>query len=405
MKTLGYYQQFFLSFFISCLILIISCSKKDTKMNGSLTANNEVQIMGRFVKVKNFSESKSSKPHNQSTARDIDKDLTVSEVNADVEQSDLINLLANLKSQFQGDLNNLNDVPQIIAIHSQPSLNNIESNNVVGISVIIGNQDARLHHFYLISNNVATEIQQWNQKLIKLFKFNLLYLTNKYGTQNTGILILTSTTQNFEYSKLAPVNSFNTAVINDINSPVLRQDNTCGGTSKCHEEGKDCGYTPENFWSCNLVVVGNPNEDPFCPARLMAGVISTNSLNLQPLDISGINFIKDSILGKYTYGQKYIGYYNLIGAMVYYFDQFNLFNVKPSYNFIVATQNVLQKFKDPNSLEIPITPEYQKFALQMSAQYRVLTTNTFCNSALDTFEADINRFAGKTVKEILNEIQ
>lgn len=331
------YYQFFLSFIICCIALMFSCNKKDVSSNNSLTENNEIRIIDRLIKVKNYSESingvfNNSPIKNQSVSKDNNTNYNISQVNADLAQEDLVIVLESLKSQFQGDLSLLTGKPQIIATYSQPSLNNIKSEKVVGISVIIGNQTYRTHHFYLINQGVTTEIQQWNQNQIKLYSFNLLFLATKYGTENTGILILTSTIQDYNYTNLPPINGFNTAVIDDINSPVLRPNNLCGSKngSKCQDDGQDCVYTTSNFWRCNFVVVVDPNdpkEDPLCPVSATNKIVSTNNLNFSPLDVNGINLIRDSILAKYNYGQKYIEYYILIGRMAYYFDQIDLLSV------------------------------------------------------------------------------
>ena len=75
------------------------------------------------------------------------------------------------------------------------------------------------------------------------------------------------------------------------------------------------------------------------------------------------------------------------------------------HEFHLRTQNVLIKFADPNSTEIPITKEYKDIAMSFANQYKSLTNNTYVQEAIQTFIYDLNRFEGKTVKQILSEIE
>ena len=196
-----------------------------------------------------------------------------------------------------------------------------------------------------------------------------------------------------------PDNGLNTAIINYLNASNLRPSSECGGErSKCPDPGLDCMLNPNGGGTCQKKQLPGNEEGGICDARMINDFITTSSSTLSPLNLDAIESIKVNVLQKYSYGQKYIQFYDLISKMGYYFNKINLFNLTQDYDFTKKTQVVLAKFLSPDSNEIPITAEYKAQALSLAKEYKALTTNSYVQAAITTFENDVIRFEGKTVK-------
>lgn len=390
------------------MFIVISCRKNEPSKNGALTSDNKIQIEDKYYSVINFGCNFKDEIPSQQAKKPTDQ---INQVNAEMSELDMINLLSDLKSHFSGDLNNLNGTPHDIVIYAQPSLNNLKYNKMEAFSVILFENSALKHYFFTIEANTTTLIQKYTQSCSFLYNFNFQFLASEYGSNSVGFASFTSTTP-FIYDAF-PIGDFNSAIVNDLNlqGGLLIPNADCGGhcprvkDQACVQRSRGGQY---QGWSCNGDgEAPGPLDGPVCgTARVNSIIVEDLSGNAPPvLDLVKIRYIRDNILQKYAYGQKYIDYYYKISYMSIFFDLINTYNIQETYQFCLQTQNVLSKFENTSSLEIPITPEYKNFALKMCDQYKHLTTNTYFTAILNTFEADINRFAGKTVSQILNEIK
>ena len=194
-------------------------------------------------------------------------------------------------------------------------------------------------------------------------------------------------------------NSLGTAISNssDIDFDIVASDCTsCGDPYSGFCEPTGAGSFRCNWYNPDPITCGEERINIQMSTAIPNGGKMLNKAE-------AYNF-RDNFMSKSETGRSYVNYYYTISKVVVASNGINAKNVVQHFDFATKVHDVAKRIQFGKDKEIVYGEDFRNEAQSFINTYRGLSKDkTFLNT-LTTIEKDLNRFKGKSRREILSSI-
>jgi hypothetical protein len=282
----------------------------------------------------------------------------------------------------------------------------------MGYSIFYVKNNKIYHSFYKRTGLVFTEISQLSLEVnsIQFEQLNFIInnvVPNELNQPRSYILLRN---EEIKIQKLDhPRNVFS------LHMPFLQQEYSNFSTKDVGGGGgKKCTSPCSNM--DDAVCVSDPYDGQLkcdagiCTIDNQISILKNHSQSVSPPDLYSsfntnlLHDFRDVFLSKYISGQKYISYYYSIGS--YIRDDIPLSLCISTALFFLNHNSDIEKLLNPNDHmnEILINTTFANDINNLISSYESLSSDSYYLQMFEELRTDVNHYQGKTIQEILNEI-
>jgi hypothetical protein len=312
-------------------------------------------------------------------------------------------LTKKLEAYFNQSLDYKGQKPKFITLFTTKSTTNIGLSDIQGISTFTIQNSGLYHNFYTVSGNSLKKDDRFSvyTEHVRLFEINWLgaVIFKNPSLKWTMINVSDLKTSAFHTARIEEntyrAYNLGTAITSasDIDFVPMSDCTSCNDPTAavCEWDGS------EGRFKCNVNNPGGPCEESEINNQI--GVTTANAgktLN----SAEAYNF-RDHFLSKTEKGRSYINFYYTISRVALEKKSINKKSVGQHFDFAAKVHSIAQKIQSGTDAEIIYREDFRKEAQSFINNYRTLSKDKTYLTALATIEKDLNRFTGKSRKEIL----
>ncbi|TDE12472.1 hypothetical protein [Dyadobacter psychrotolerans] len=316
-------------------------------------------------------------------------------------------LVNKLESYFHQSIRYKDQQPKYITLFTTKSTTDIEMSDIKGIGTLSTHESGMFHLFYTVNGSTLQKDDRFSlyTDYLRVADMDLL------GAVVFNNPSLKWTMVNIPDSKMAVSSEFKSKSYRDkenslglaiANSSEIPFDMVASDCTSCNDpysgfcEPTSSGYPQCNPWNPDPITCGESKINAEMGARVSNSEKSLNTAE-------AYNF-RDNFMSKTKIGKSYTDFYYTISKVAIRNNGINAKNVVLHFDFATKIHGIAKKLQFGSDNDIVYQDDFRNEAQSFINTYRKLSNDSTFLNALAIIENDLNRFKGKSRREILISI-
>ena len=311
--------------------------------------------------------------------------------------------MKNLEAYFNQSIGYNGQHPKFVTLFTTKSTTNIELSDIKGISTLSTHNQGLYHLFYTVSGSTLKKDDRFSlyTDYVRIAEMDLLgavvfknpflkwTMVNMPDLKSNASITARVGTNSYKE------NSLGMAISNssDVNFDIVASDcSSCGNPYSGFCEASSSGYPQCNPWNPDPISCGESKIN----AEMTLASNKEKSLNTA----EAYNF-RDNFMSKSETGRSYVNYYYTISKVVVASNGINAKNVGQHFDFASKVHDIAKRIQFGEDKELVYGKDFRDEAQYFINTYRRLSSDKTFLKTLAIIEKDLNRFTGKSRREIL----